>query len=366
MSLQPNLADDAQVKYSLKEIGKMNKKYLRKITGKNEFFVLLTVIVLVIIVSLINPSFASTASAVNIIRAAIEPAIFAVGTYVVIVSGGIDVSSAAIGMFSMFTATKILYTSNFEGGVWLAYLLAVCFGVVWGFINGVLVSKVKIPPLIATLATSGIANGTMLFFIGAREISDVPQGIYNAGYSYLFTVENEHGFTYPLPTTFLVIVGVLIVTFILMRYTLLGRNIFAIGGDVVSASRSGINVTRTQIFAYAYAGLISGLGGMVHTIMMVNSNPVDLTGNEMLTIAAVVIGGARITGGHGSLTGTMLGVLLVTVLSNSLILVGIPSFWQRFVTGMVIIIGTSITSYQALRAKKKLHVEIETAEVQNG
>lgn len=345
----------------------MNKKYLKRIKGKNEFFVFLTVILLILIVSLINSSFASTASAVNIIRAAIEPAIFAVGTYVVIVSGGIDVSSAAIGMFSMFTATKILYSANFEGGVWLAYLLAVCFGLVWGIINGVLISKIKIPPLIATLATSGIANGTMLFFIGAREISDVPQGIYNAGYQYLFTVENEYGFKYPLPSTFLVIIAVLVITFLLMRYTMLGRNIFAIGGDVVSASRAGISVTRTQIFAYGYAGLISGLGGMVHTIMMVNSNPVDLTGNEMLTIAAVVIGGARITGGHGSLTGTMLGVLLVTILRNSLILVGIPSFWQRFVTGMVIIVGTSITSYQALRAKRQLHVDVATStEVQNG
>ena len=345
----------------------MNKKFIKRLGKKNEFFVLLTVILIVIIVSLINPSFASFPSAVNIVRAAIEPAIFAIGTSIVIVSGGIDVSSASIGMFSMFTATKIMFDNNYEGGVWLGFLMAMVFGLVWGFVNGILVSKIKIPSLIATLATSGIANGILLFFIGSREISNVPPGILKAGYSYLFTVENQHGFKYPLPNMIWILIAVLAVSFVIMRYTMLGRNIFAIGGDKVSAARAGINVERTQIFAFTYAGMISGIGGMVHTVMMVNSNPVDLTGNEMLTIAAVVIGGARITGGHGSLTGTMLGVLLVTILSNVLILVGIPSFWQRFVTGLVIVIGTSITSYQALRAKRQLNVEIDfSAEVQNG
>jgi simple sugar transport system permease protein len=92
--------------------------------------------------------------------------------------------------------------------------------------------------------------------------------------------------------------------------------------------------------------------------MMINSNPLDLSGKEMMVIAAVVIGGARITGGHGSLTGTMLGVSLVTIMSNSLILIGIPSFWQRFVTGLIILIGTGITAYQAKRMKKQLNVEV--------
>jgi simple sugar transport system permease protein len=96
----------------------------------------------------------------------------------------------------------------------------------------------------------------------------------------------------------------------------------------------------------------------VHTVTYVNSNPMDLLGQEMITIAAVIIGGARITGGHGTLTGTVLGVLLIQLINNCLNTIGIPSYWQRFVIGLVLLIGTSLTSYQALKEKKRLHVEI--------
>jgi len=335
----------------------MNRS-IRKIAGKNEFYVLITIVVLCIVIGLINNAFLTLSSAFDIIRSGIEMGIFAVGAYIVIVSGGIDVSCTAVGTFAMFTTTKILYDSKYEGGILLALVMAVGFGLILGILNGTLIAYLKIPPLIATLATGGIINGFMLFFIGSREISNVPKGIYNAGKSMLAVVENEHGFKSALPSTLLILIGVLIVTFFIMRYTMLGRGIFAIGGDMISAQRAGFNIKRTQMFIYAYVGIISGLAGMVHTIMMINSNPLDLSGKEMMVIAAVVIGGARITGGHGSLTGTMLGVSLVTIMSNSLILIGIPSFWQRFVTGLIILIGTGITAYQAKRMKKQLNVEV--------
>ncbi len=336
----------------------MGKSKFKRFTEQNEFFVLLVVIAMIVIISIINPAFATPSSAVDILRAGIELSIFAIGMYLVIVSGGIDVSCASIGMFAMFTTTKILYETNFEGHVIVAYILAGVFGLGWGLANGLIITKLKIPPLIATLATNGIMMGLMLFFIGSREISDVPAGILAENKHVMFTVTNEYGISSSLPYTFLMLVGIVVVVFLLVHYTMLGRNIYAIGGDEVSAERAGINVNFTKMFTYGFAGIIFGLGGMVHTIMMANSNPVDLTGKEMITIAAVVIGGTRLTGGHGSILGTLLGAFLVTIVNNSLILIGIPSFWQRFVTGAIIVIGASISAYQALKSTRRMNVEV--------
>ncbi len=342
----------------------MQNKKLKRITSSNEFYIFLVIVVLFVVVCLINPVFFSAYSVVSVLKTCIEPLIYAVGAYLVIISGGIDVSVAGIGAFSMFTATKILYTQGYQGPVVLAYLLAVMFGLGLGAVNGFLISRIKIPPMIATLGMNSIINGTMLFFIGSREISNVPKGILAAGRSYLFTVYNARGVAAPMSTTVFIVIGLLILMFLFLRYTMLGRNIFSIGGNTDSALRAGINVANTQLIVYMLAGAIYGLGGMVHTVTYVNSNPMDLIGQEMLTLAAVIIGGARITGGHGTLKGCVLGVLLIQLINNCLNTVGIPSYCQRFAVGMVLVIGTSLTAYQALREKRKLHVEISSAEQQ--
>lgn len=334
---------------------------LKRMGKSNELYVFIVILMIYAIVSIISPVFFSAYSVVSVIKTAIEPLIYAVGAYIVILSGGIDITVAGIGAFSMFTATKIVYEMNYEGSALLPYVLAIAFGTGLGMINGLLISRLRIPPMIATLGMNSIINGVMLFFIGSREISRVPIGIQSAGKSYILTVYNANGVAAPLSTTVFIAIALLIVVFLFLRYTMLGANIFAIGGNTESAMRSGINVRNTQLIVYTIAGALYGLGGMVHTITYVNSNPMDLIGQEMITIAAVIIGGARITGGHGTLTGTVLGVLLIQLVNNCLNTVGIPTYWQRFVVGMVLVIGTSLTSYQALKEKRKLHVEISPA-----
>ena len=333
-------------------------KRIKMMTKSNEFYIFLVIIAIFAIVCIISPVFFSGYSVVSVIKTCIEPLIYAIGAYLVIVSGGIDVSIAGIAAFSMYTSTKIIYGANYEGSAFLPYVIAIVLGAALGTINGLLISRLKITPMIATLGMNSIINGTMLFFIGSREISQVPPGILTAGRTYLFTVTNSNGVAAPLSTTIFISIALVIIVFLLLRYTMLGRNIFAIGGSVESAMRSGINVKNTQLIVYIMAGAIFGLGGMVHTVTYVNSNPMDLIGQEMITIAAVIIGGARISGGHGTLTGCVLGVLLIQLINNCLNTIGIPTYWQRFVVGMVLVIGTSLTAYQALKEKKKLHVEI--------
>jgi simple sugar transport system permease protein len=133
---------------------------------------------------------------------------------------------------------------------------------------------------------------------------------------------------------------------------MLGRSIFAMGGSREAAARIGINVVGLQYFVYGFVGVLSGLAGIIHASLARVANPFDLVGLELSVIAAVVLGGARLSGGYGTITGTLLGVALIVVINNSLIMLGIPSTWQNVVIGLLILLGTGGPALQArLRAK---------------
>lgn len=134
---------------------------------------------------------------------------------------------------------------------------------------------------------------------------------------------------------------------LILRHTMLGRGIFAIGGDQNAARIAGFNVIRLQFIVYIFSGVMAGIAGMIYCILCDSANPLNLMGSEMMIIAAVVVGGTRITGGHGSVSGTILGVILIALIQNNLIMLGVPTYWQTFVVGAVIVIGTSITSLKA-------------------
>jgi simple sugar transport system permease protein len=281
--------------------------------------------------------------------------IYALGVLLVIVSGGIDVSFTAIAVFASFTTTKVMYMNHYQGSVLLAFVMSAAIGLLLGLINGSIISFFRLPTLIVTLGTASIYEGFLLTYVGNREISNVPQGMIAYSKLNLAQVANDKGVISGLPVSFLIFLVLIIIVWLLLKYTMLGRGIYAIGGDRVSAERAGFNVKRIQIFIYAFVGLISGVAGMVHATMMRNSNPTSIIGTEMIIIAAVVLGGARITGGHGTILGTLLGLFMVIIMSNSLILLGISSDWQRFVTGSLIIVGTGITAYQSKHSKSTIN-----------
>ncbi len=137
---------------------------------------------------------------------------------------------------------------------------------------------------------------------------------------------------------------------------MLGRGIYALGGAPEAAERAGFNITAIQIFIYAFVGFLAGVNGIVHTGLIQIANPQTIVGTELFVIAAVVLGGASITGGRGSVIGTILGVALVIIMNNSLILMGVSSTYQRVVVGLIIIIGTGVPAYQALRSERRLKV----------
>ena len=326
---------------------------MKKIVKTSEFFVAVTLIVMCTIIELINKSFLTPVNLTSLLRQTTVNGIMAFGLMLGIIAGGIDVSFPAIAVCSMFITQKYMESINYDGLLVWPILMAVTIGTILGFINGVIITKYKLPAFIVTLGTSSLFYGLLVSVIGSKPVNRLPLVMENFSKTGLYTVSNDT-MKATLPYTFLFLVLVIVIVWFILNYTMLGRGIYAIGGDRVSAERAGFNVTWIIIFVYTFIGTCAGLAGIVHSLQSRNCIPTDLYGGEMMIIAAVVLGGTKISGGKGTVLGTILGLILITVSENSLILVGIPSHWQRFATGVIIVCGTALSAYQSLKNSRKI------------
>ena len=331
---------------------------LRKLATRQEFIVFLTIILLSVILGTINPAYFSSANIARMLNSAIVIGIFALGVLVVLISGGIDVSFTAIAIFSMYVTVNLLLQWGYEGPVGLAFLISGAIGLVLGLINAIFIALFRLPTLIVTLGTLSLYRGFMLFFIGSTYIRDIPQGMADFSRSNLMAFDAPNGGQVQLRTAILIMVGLAILVWFILRYTMLGRGIYAMGGAREAAERAGFNIRRTQFFIYGFAGVIAGIAGLTFGSLLRQANPFSIVGMELDVIAAVVLGGASIAGGRGSVIGTILGVLLITIVSNSLVLVGIPSEWQSVAVGIILIVGTAVPAIQSQRAARRARVAL--------
>lgn len=318
--------------------------------SRNEVLVGAILFGFILVTSLVDPNFLSITTLFDLLRNGLIMGIFAIGVLLVLISGGIDVSFTALAAFAMYATTKTLVMLGIGESIVFAFLMAGAVGLLLGLVNAFFVATLRLPTLIVTLGTLSAFRGALLTFLGSDLISNVPGGMRDLSRSMLIRGTNAEGYFYSLPSAILVLVVVVVLTWVILYRTMLGRNIFAIGGSIESARRIGIPVRRTQYFVYIYVGVISGIAGIVHASLARVANPFDLVGLELSVIAAVVLGGARLSGGTGTITGTLLGVALIVVIDNSLITLGIPSTWQNVVIGLLILLGTGVPAWQARRA----------------
>lgn len=315
----------------------------------NEFLVAVTLLVLCLLIGLLNPVFFTVSNLFDLLRSAVVMGIFAMGVLIVIVSGGIDVSFTAVAVFALYATTKLLLAYYPNAPIGLAFLISGVIGLLLGLINAFFIARFRLPTLIVTLGTLSMFRGFMLFVIGNKLIRDIPPSMTAFSRWTVLEVPMANGGLSKLhPAIFLTLAATLIV-WLLLDYTMLGRGIYALGGAREAAERAGFNIAMIQTFIYSFVGLLSGVAGMAYGALQRQANPQDIVGTELDVIAAVVLGGAQLTGGRGTVIGTLLGVALVTVMKSSLILIGVPSEWQRVVIGLIIIIGTGIP---ALRMKQ--------------
>lgn len=321
--------------------------------GNNEGALVLFIVGLSIAVGISTPEFWSLSMLLNILTNSMINVVFAMGVLIVIISGGIDVSFMAIGIFAGYSV--IIFTNHTGFGAQHAvvgFVIASLIGLGLGAVNALAVAGLRIPTLIATLGTRGIFTGAMLLWVGSHVIPNYPPGLNGLGTDYLVTAHSAAGDT-RLSVMILPAVVICVLVGLLLRYTMVGRSIYAIGGDEESARRAGIPVAATKVFIYLLVGTLAGFAGMMHVTQVRLANPYELVGGELDVIAAVVLGGASIFGGSGSVTGTALGVVLISLVENSLILLGVPSSWQRLAVGLLLLVGISAQALTATLGRRR-------------
>lgn len=331
----------------------MKRRYFKS----TEFYVGLVLAVLCIAIQLKSGQFFSGNNLVDLVRAFSIPAMFCIGEMFVIITKGVDVSFPAIASMAMFIVCSKMeaLTSN----PLLYFLAAMLIGLVVGLVNGYIIARFKFPALIVTLGTSSICFGIMQGVFKSREYP-LCAPLYELGQTKLFSVTNPvSGLTSDMPVGIILMILLIFIGWFILNKTMLGRGIYAIGGDEKAAQRAGFHVFRTLMFIYAFSGCMAGLIGVLRSTMLLAVHPNNLMGMEMTVIAACVLGGVRMEGGKGSVLGALLGMALLTVVDNSLILLEINTTWQKVFVGAIIIIGTAVSAIQSKRDAQKLTVQVD-------
>jgi ribose transport system permease protein len=293
-----------------------------------------SLLVILLFFSIASPYFFKPSNLVGILMAATVTGILALGTTFVIVSGGIDLSIGT-GMILCGVMTGVFIT-YWGWPVWLGVLGAVLFGGLIGFVNGFNVSVLGLPPFIATLGMMLVAAGLSLVISGTHPIyfKEHPDFQLLMNYSVI------PGMRFPLGV--LIFLILIVVSAVILAKTIVGRYAFSIGSNEVATALSGVNVVKWKITIYSMAGLFVGVAGVLAASRLSSAQPVGGQGLELEAIAAVVIGGTSLQGGRGSIVGTMIGALIVAVLTNGLRVTAVPQEWQSVVVGCVILVAVYV------------------------
>jgi simple sugar transport system permease protein len=314
-----------------------------------EAFTAAMIAIVSIVVAVINPDFLQVGTLFDILRSCTVTGIFALGVLVVLAAGGIDVSFTAIAALTMYSITKAVALWWPHAPMPLILLAGALGGVSLGVLNGRLVDWLKAPSLIVTIGTQYLFRGFLLTFVGTVFLMEIPDPMDNFGRAALIRHATGQGTLSVLPASIIVLVAAAALTWFVLNRTLIGRAVYAIGGSLNIAERLGYKLPVVHMFVFGYAGLLAGVAGIVHVSSSRLANPFDLVGTELDVIAAVVLGGARITGGNGTVLGTILGVVLVTLINNVLILTGVPSTWQKVIVGGFILAAGALFSIRSSR-----------------
>lgn len=316
---------------------------------------LIIIVVYSVFVTIKNPGFFQIQTVFDIIKTSSTTMIVAMGLLVVMISGGIDVSFMAIALFGSYASLYIMIQTGINN-LAFAFAVSMAIGVVLGLVNAVLISWLKLPPFIITLGTQNLFHGIMTTFISDKSFGSgvLPECLHKFGQGTLFKVATANGST-GLTVSLIPVLIAGLATYFILRKTMIGRGIVAIGNDEESARRAGFNPFKIRLFVYAYSGALAGMMGIVYAAQVNALYPNKMVGDELMVVAAVVIGGTKITGGQGKIFGAVLGVLITYLLNSTLIMIGLSSSWNNLFVGAILVIAVAITSYQE-RVKNRKHL----------
>ncbi len=314
----------------------------------NEFVLIVAILIIGTVFTILKPSFFSINNLYGILVSNSYLAIMAMGVLVVLISGGIDISFTATATVAQYVMATIIINNG--GNMFLAFLIAGLVGLALGSINAILVYTLKVPSIIVTISTLNAFYGLLIFITGGKWLYGFPMWFMDKN---LVSFQRADGSLFGLSMPITLLVAAIIVTWIILRFTTLGRKVYALGGNPEAARRIGINIFKTQLFVYGFMGLMAGLASVIQANIMLTVAPNALIGRELEVLAAVVLGGASLAGGTGTVPGTLLGFFLIAIVQNGLTMLGISAYWHKIFIGMVIIVSVSITAYQRKRNEEK-------------
>lgn len=295
--------------------------------------ILPVLILIIVIFSFVAPNFMSEANMMNITRQASINIVLAAGMTFVILTGGIDLS---VGSILGVTAVMGLVSSLNPALASFAVPIALLSGLGMGIFNGILVAYAGLPPFIVTLGTYTTLRGAAYLIADGTTVINS-----NISFDWI-----GNGYFGSIPWLVIIAFATIAVCWFILRRTTLGTHIYAVGGNLQAARLTGIKVALVLIFVYAMSGLLSGLGGVMSASRLYSANGNLGTGYELDAIAAVILGGTSFIGGIGTITGTLIGALIIATLNNGITLMGVSYFWQLVIKGGVIIVAVLIDKYR--------------------
>jgi len=290
--------------------------------------ILIGLIGLITAFSILSERFFTISNMLIVMRQTSIVAFLAVGMTFVIMGAGIDLSVGSVLAFSGAVGAGVMQ----NGGIFFGILAGLALGTALGAFNGIVITKLKIPAFIATLAMMAIARGGTLVYTDGRPITGLPSSFAFLGRGYIGNV--------PFPIILMLIIFIL--AYIVLKLTRFGRYVYATGGNIHAARASGIKVDNVIISTFAISGFLSGLTGMVLASRLNSAQPTAGMGYELDAIAAVVLGGTNLFGGEGELWGTLVGAFIMGILNNGLNMLNVSSFYQQVVKGIVILIAVTV------------------------
>lgn len=321
----------------------MNTQQIKKYLIKSQSIIAL--LLMCIVLSLLSDSFLSSENAWNVMRQISVNVIISVGMTLVILTGGIDLSVGSLLAFSgavtagmLKFGTEITDMNLFIGFSLVGALIGgTVSGTLLGWFNGFTITRFKVPPFVATLAMLTIARGLTMLLTGGFPITSMGDQMAFIGTGWFL------GIPMPVWISAMIVVAAIVLT----KKTTLGRHIYAIGGNETAAVLSGIKIKKVKMTVYAIAGALAGIGGIIVTSRLDSAQPNAGFGFELDSIAAVVIGGTSLSGGKGTIMGTVQGALIIGILNNGLVLLNVSPFWQQVIKGFVILLAVVIEKFNS-------------------
>ena len=311
----------------------------------HEFRLLIVTVLLVAALALASPRFLTAQNALDLLTAASFTGMCAAGLLVVLISGGIDISFTAIASVAQYVGMVLVL--RWHGGWPLLLALGLGIGTLLGFVNAVLISSLRISSIIVSIAMLNVYYGLLMFFSGGNQLYALPDWFLDAFSWVVYTDAQQN--PYVLNAQIIGLFVCFALAWLLLNRTSIGRQIYALGGNPEAAARVGFSALRLNLVVYGFLGCVSGLAALAQGQLAQSIAPSVLVGRELDVLAAVVLGGASLTGGQGSVLGMMLGVALLAIMQNGLILLGLSSYWTQFFDGAVILVAVSTLSWERRR-----------------